>query len=54
MPGKLVKRRICTFAGTNYLPTPKGWIAWLARAHVYVYNLLRVMIRSNSKARTEI
>ena len=28
--------------GTN-LPTPKGWITWLARAHVYVHNLLRVI-----------
>ena len=29
-------------AGTN-LPTPKGWIPRLARAHVYVHNLLRVI-----------
>ena len=33
-------------AGTN-LPTPKGWIALLARAHVH--NLLRVITRSNPK-----
>ena len=29
-------------AGTN-LPTPRGWVAWLARARVYVHNLLRVL-----------
>ena len=38
-------------AGTN-LRTPQGWIAWLARAHVYIHNLLRVIILFNPKART--
>ena len=40
-------------AGTN-LPTPKVWIAWLARAHVYVHNLLRVVTRLNPAARVGI
>ena len=33
------------------LPTPKGWKAWLARAHVVVSNFLRVITRLNSAAR---
>ena len=36
------------------LPFPKGWIAWLATAHVYVHNLLRVAIGLNSNARAGI
>ena len=40
-------------ACTN-LPIPKRWIAWLARAHVYVLNLLRVIIRLNPVARAGI
>ena len=40
-------------AGTN-LPTPKGWITWWARAHVYVHNLLRVITRSNPAVRAGI
>ena len=40
-------------AGNN-LPTPRGWIAWLARARVYVHDLLRVIARSNPKARAGI
>ena len=27
------------------LSTPKGWIAWLAKAHVLVHNLLGVIKR---------
>ena len=37
--------------GTN-LQTPKIWIAWLARAHVY--NLFRLIARLNQKARAGI
>ena len=40
-------------ASTN-LPTPKGWIAWLARAHVYVHNLLGVITWLNLAARAGI
>ena len=40
-------------AGTN-LPTPMGWNAWLARTHVYVHNLLRVITRLNPMARSGI
>ena len=44
---------IITPDSTN-LPTQKGWMAWLARAHVYVYNLLRVITRLNPAARAGI
>ena len=40
-------------ARTNLL-IPKGWIAWLATAYVYIRNLLRVITRSNPKARAEL
>ena len=40
-------------AGTN-LQTPRGWIAGLARACVYVHDLLKVITRSNPKTRTRI
>ena len=40
-------------AGTS-LPTPTGWIPWLARANVYVRSLLRVITRLNPAARAGI
>ena len=41
-------------AGTN-LPTPRGWIAGLARACVYVHDLLRVITRrSNQRLKREL
>ena len=42
-------------ACTN-LPIPKGWIAWLATAHMYEHNLLglRVITRINRKAPAKI
>ena len=33
------------------LPTPKGWITWLVREHVYIHSLLRVITRLNPKSR---
>ena len=38
----------CHIAG-NSLLTPKRWIACLAKAHVYMYNLFRVLTRLNPK-----
>ena len=49
-PNTITPRQI---DGTN-LPAPKGWIAWLAGAHVYVHNLLRVITRLNPAARVGI
>ena len=40
-------------AGTN-LPTPTGWIAWQASAHVYVHKLLRVITRLSPMSQWEL
>ena len=44
----IIRIRVDTGGGTmgigfTNLPIPRGWIAWLATARVYIYNLLRVI-----------